>query len=234
MYIPKKHDWLGPVAVILGNFFINQRVIDAYGKSSWDLYVIVYFPATFVSICWSIYLWRAGEMYQAWVTGSRTEQDERQRERDRQAEARAWAMNNQHIITSGNTPVVVPVADKQRIHPAMEEYQYVTTAPALNEHRVRMYLKRLCKRQIVYRNHPELGYPQGDYREKTWVQSGEFTRKALTVCLGILEHAGGIGRASAARNATYITRDWRVIEMGKDGTALPHPPGCECDEHIAP
>lgn len=221
MYQPKHWHWTGPVASVLTGFYLYNQF------PSWDVVILVQLPLAVIASEWGAYIWQAGVMYQGYLTGKSSDLDQRQRDRDAQAKGLAWAMDNPHTMTSGNTPVIVPMA-KPAIHPGMVEHQFIATQPVLNQWRVQMMIKRLCKRQFAYRDH--LGKPEGDYREETWVKSGELTRRALTICLGILEHAGGIRRKNKARNSTYITARWDVIQLGAQGSPLPHPKGCECDD----
>jgi hypothetical protein len=150
-------------------------------------------------------------------------------------EGRARAMAQDHPVTlaTGNTPVFVPVAEnvtRKQIHPAMEAYKFETTLPALDGTHVRLGLMKFCKQQWTWLDHPELGYPEGDYREKTWVETGRLSRRELNVYKGILEHNHAIARKGSARNATHVTTDPAIIREGAWGTPLPHPNTCECDD----
>jgi hypothetical protein len=221
MYIPKHRDWIFPVAEVLTGFYIQERAKDiALIGFVWDVGLLVQLPLVVIGILHGLYIWQAGVMYQGYMTGTSQDVDKRQAALDAQAKQRAWDLDHPETMTGGNTPVYVPVMD-----PAMVEYQFVSTAPALDSSRVTRVIKRICKRQFTYRDH--LGKPEGDYRESVW---GELTRKELTVALEILKHAGGIRRKTRATNSTYITARWDVIQMGAQGTPLPHPKGCKCDD----
>lgn len=224
MYIPKNRDWIFPVAEVLTGFYIQERAKDiALIGFVWDVGLLVQLPLVVIGIMHGLYIWQAGVMYQGYMTGTNQDVDKKQAALDAQAKQRAWDLDHPETMTGGNVPVYVPVVD-----PAMLEYQFVSTAPVLDTLTIRRMMKRLCKRQMTLRDH--MGKPEGDYRESVWVKSGEFSRRALVICLAILEHAGGIRRRSAARNSPYITARWDVIQMGAQGTPLPHPKGCECDD----
>jgi hypothetical protein len=192
-------EWLGKAALVLG---VSACVANDMG---------------FASVKWKeawFYKKTADPDYEAKALAAA-------RERARQAD-----MN----VTSGNVNILVPVASsvkKQQLHPDMVEHQFVVTAPRLDEYRARLTLKKICKRQLMYYKHPELGYPNGDFREQTWLK--ECTRRELKVCIGILEHNGGIARKGSAKNSPYVMIDLGVISEGAHGTPLPHPKSCECE-----
>lgn len=145
------------------------------------------------------------------------------------AAAKERARQADMSITTGNVNIAVPVASgaKKQIHPEMVSHQFVVTSPRLDEYHSRLTLKKICKRQMTYYLHPELGHPYGDYREQTWLS--QCTRRELKVCLGILEYNGGIARKGSAKNSPYETVDISIIREAAQGTPLPHPKDCECE-----
>jgi hypothetical protein len=195
-------EWLGKAALVLG---VSACVANDMGFSSTK--------------------WK-----EAWIYKKTVDPDY---EAKALAAARERARQADMNITTGNVSIAVPVVSgaKRQVHPEMVEHQFVVTTPRLDEYRTRLMLKKICKRQMTYFKHPELGHPGGDFREQTWLK--ECTRRELKVCLSILEHNQGIARKGSAKNSPYTITDLGIIEEGARGTALPHPKDCTCDEHSA-
>jgi hypothetical protein len=151
------------------------------------------------------------------------------------AKRREWEAEHPTTITGGNVNIPVPVysntvkaVSKKQIPQEFIEHQFVVTAPRLDDNRIRRGMKRFCNRQLTWLSHPELGKPEGDYKETTWLN--EYTRRELKVFTGILEFNRGIARKTKAKNSTYTTIDPEVLKMGVRGSYLPHPKECDCDE----
>jgi len=131
------------------------------------------------------------------------------------------------VVTSGN--VRIPV-DKmpEAVRKIPEGFVAMqNTAQVVNLSEVDNAIKKICRRNVILVEHPELGFPRGDFREVTWVTTKEMSRHLLLVAIGILERHGGIERAGTNGNSTRIVKDLDVIKRGAR-TPLPHPVDCWC------
>jgi hypothetical protein len=153
------------------------------------------------------------------------------------ARARVWLMDHPTKTTSGNVNIPVPVqadtvkAVKKEAPEVFEKFQFETTTPRLDDTYIRRGIKRICTRQL----HQRQQYPDGDYREASWLRTfgGPFPREELKVYLGILEYAGGIARKTSNPKSSFVTvgeAAWGVVADGARGKHLPHPDKCECGE----
>jgi hypothetical protein len=88
-------------------------------------------------------------------------------------------------------------------------------------------IRKICRRNVTLIEHPELGFPDGDFREVTWVATKEMTRKSLLLAIAILERHQGIERKGSNGNSTWIVKDPEVIKRGAK-SPLKHPPDCWC------
>ena len=138
------------------------------------------------------------------------------------------------VKTGGNTPTVIDMAPgwaealaevKREVPEAFKGYQ--NTAQVIGLAEVDNAVKKICRRTLTLVEHKDLGFPDGDFREATWVVTKEMTRKSLLLAIGILERHGGIERKGNAKNATYGVKDLEVIKRGAR-TPLPHPLDCWC------
>jgi hypothetical protein len=221
------HKWLYLVpAAVANSSWIqhpNSEPLEWLGKASLVVAVsaCVANDMTFSSVKWK----------EAWLQKRTLDPDY---ETKALAAAKERARQTDTNITTGNVQIAVPVASnakKQQLHPEMVTHQFVVTAPRLDEYRTRLMLKKLCKRQLTYYKHPELGHPNGDFREQTWLK--ECTRRELKISLAILEFNRGIARKGSAKNSPFVITDLDIIDDGARGIALPHPSDCQCDEHSA-
>ena len=222
MYIPNKLHWVGPVSTILAGCAVQQGLAwmnHTPGQWSWDVFLIVQLPLTRIAMYWADYINRAGIVYQEWEARPTTTA-----EQEGIIQAKARAMADGYVQVGGNAGTVIERAhnvQKHTITPRMVENQYIAETPAIDY--LRLDIKKICKRQLTLRDHPELGYPDGDYREKTWVVSGILPRTRLINVVDTLKHNQGIDRKGEAKNSPYVTVNWNVIQLGAQGERLPLP-----------
>jgi hypothetical protein len=132
------------------------------------------------------------------------------------------------VVTSGNVQTAIDKAPEtvRKVPAAFAQYQNTAQAVSLSE--VDNAIKKICRRNVTLIEHPDLGFPDGDFRYDTWVRTNEMTNNILLLSLAILEKHGGIERKGSAKNSTWIKRDLDVIKRGAR-TRLEHPIGCWCD-----
>jgi hypothetical protein len=90
-------------------------------------------------------------------------------------------------------------------------------------------IKKICRRTVTLVEHPDLGYPGGDFRQETWVSTKEMTRNTLLLSVAILERHGGIERINGNKNSSWTVRDLEVIKRAARNP-LRHPLECWCDD----
>src|SRR5512139_772134 len=118
------------------------------------------------------------------------------------------------VVTGSN--VRIPV-DKmpETVRPVPAQFKaYQNTAATVSLSEVDNAIRKICRRNEILIDHPDLGFPKGDFREVTWVTTNEMTRKLLLLAIGILERHGGIERAGNAGNSTWVVKDAEVIRRG--------------------
>jgi hypothetical protein len=131
------------------------------------------------------------------------------------------------VVTGGNVQTAIDKAPEtvRKVPEGFAAYQNTVQVVGLRE--VDSAINKICRRTWTLIENPELGFPQGDFREVTWVKSKKMTRKTLLLAIAILERHGGIERAGSNGNSTWIVKDPEVIKRGAR-TPLPHPIDCYC------
>jgi hypothetical protein len=59
MYTPRHWHWVMPVSSVLAGFWVRNK----FG-ASWDVTLLVQVPLDFIACAWSVYLWKAGVIWQ--------------------------------------------------------------------------------------------------------------------------------------------------------------------------
>jgi hypothetical protein len=157
-------------------------------------------------------------------------------------ETKAWELamekyvnNHPKTITGGNVNIALPVAEnvvkvsKPKKEAPEEFQQYQKTEQLVTLAEVDNAVKKICRRNLTLVAHPDLGHPEGDFREDIWVDTKEMTRKVLNMALAVLEFNLGICRKGSAKNSSYIVADVEVLKLGARGP-LPHPDDCKCEK----
>lgn len=131
------------------------------------------------------------------------------------------------VVTGGNVRTAVDMAP-QAVRKVPDGFVAMqNTAEVIRLAEVDNAIKKICRRTLTLVEHPDLGFPCGDFREVTWVSTKEMTRNTLLLSLFTLEHHGGIEREADRKNATKIVKDLEVIKRGARAP-LPHAIGCWC------
>lgn len=193
MYVPKKLDWLGPIGTIMINFYLHENF---YQHPTFDVMMFIFAPIAVTSVSWSIYLWKAGLLYQEGETYTGIELDHEQQKRDKEALARGL----------GLTPLkpleLVPnqqVVDMPKIS---AEMQVAHT----------LLLQKGSKLKI-------------DLTEKYWIVGHRFDGSRETFVQmkykWSFHHVIEMGRY---KNTTPTVQRWDVMRMISRGLELPPPP----------
>jgi hypothetical protein len=131
------------------------------------------------------------------------------------------------VVTEGNVRTAVEKAPEavKKVPAGFVAYQNTAEVVGLRE--VDRAINMICRRNWTLIDNPDLGFPQGDFREVTWVKTKKMTRKSLLLAIAILERHNGIERAGDNGNSTWVVKDPEVIKRGAR-EPLKHPIGCYC------
>lgn len=194
MYIPRHYHQVFPVATILLGFYIAQNF-------QWSFDVI----ATFISlqvtgVMHAFYLMRAGELYQAYITG----------------------------IYRDDHKVNKPISEKQRepqtdigfvplLRPAQSAtYTQTVVAPKIDKQRdFAIALLRMF----------DFDPSKVDLTEDKWVKSSKkFSRTEFVNMLDRWKKLNIIDRKNENRNSPWVVSRWELVRLIAQGETLPPPP----------
>lgn len=195
MYIPKGWHWIGPVATVMGGFFVREH----YG-AHWDIFAFVQLPLAVIAGEWGAYIWQAGTSYQNYVTRGAIPEP---------ASGPILDWNTLKPVDNqpaGLTPII-RVDGKPHV-----AYNQVTTSPKMDKVR---YVAFTLLRQ------KQNGF-KVDLTEKRWVKNWKFSREEfVNDVIDPWKKHGVIGRAGERRNAPYDVLRWDAVQLISQGEHLP-------------
>jgi len=185
VYIPRAWHWTFPVGITLLGFSIRQHFGNGFD---------VYFTMTVlhaIALMHSAYIWKAGELYQRYVTNldSKYVVEKVEDWNTGKLVDIPITMNGQSIVYTQSVPV--PKFDKER--------NFAVTL-------IRMY---------------EYNPDTVDLTENKWVKTGKFVRAEFVGMLDKWRGHGIIDRAGDRKNAPYIVGRWEAVRLIAQGNPLP-------------
>lgn len=198
MYVPKGFHWIGPTSLILGGFFIRTQ----YG-AHWDVFAFVQLPLAVVAAEWGAYLWKAGEAYQRYVTGTpQPEQPVKAVDWNTGAEVEPLP-----VYDNGLKPMI-RVNGKPHV-----AYSQSVDLPKFDNER------KVAKTLITQRNNNF----SVDLTEEFWIKRGNFgeSRDRFVAMKDKWVRHGVIYKVGERKNAPHDVKDWRKVRLIADGNPLP-------------
>ena len=196
MYVPKGWHWLGPVATVLGGFFIRTQ----YG-AHWDVFAFVQFPLAVVASEWGAYIWQAGTAYQKYVTQSGSAPVEPPKN------ILDWNTGKPVNEAPGELKPLIRVDGKPHL-----AYSQTVASPKMDK--VRYVAFTLIRQK-------QNGF-KVDLTEKRWVKNWKFSREEFVGdVIDPWKKHGVIARAGDRKNAPYDVLRWDAVQLVSQGEHLP-------------
>ena len=195
MYIPRHWHFAISTLISLLGFYIKHKLGDTYDV------VIVFFALQYHAVMHTVYIVKAGLLYQAYVT---------------QTPAKDEPIYNHN---TGKPVEPMPAADgfiplaRKAVQTVPVVNQQVVSAPRFDKER--NFAVTLIR---MHEYDPE---KDADMTETKWVKSGKFVRADFKAMLEVWEGYGVIARKSKAKNAPYRVNSWAAVRLIANGNPLP-------------
>lgn len=196
MYVPKHFHFAISTAISLLGFYIKHKFGDTYDV------VIVFLALQYHAVIHSLYIFKAGTMYQAYIT---------------QAPPKAEPITNWH--TGAEVEDIPPPASDgfiplgRKAAQTVPVYNQVVSLPRFDKERYFAFT-------IVRMR--DNGF-KVDMTETRWVKNWKFSRGEFTSMLDNWKSHGIIERESDKKNSRYAIMKWEAVKLISQGNPLPPP-----------
>jgi len=196
VYIPRHWHYAISLFISLLGFYIKQRFGNTYDV------VIVFLVLQYHAVIHSLYIFKAGVMYQAYVTKAEPKAEPVYDHDTGAMVDETPIQSDPGFITLARKPVsTVPVLLNQ-----------VVTLPRFDKERNFAI--------TLWRQH-DAGFP-ANLTESKWVKAGKFSHDEFAAMMDNWEGYGVSGREGKKRKRVIL--DWRKVRLVAEGNSLPSPP----------